>query len=77
MIAKRLEREGQILIPQVDSQAPAARYSGSLRSTLKLPDGMVPEGTAAPEVIEPGTEDFRARMKRIINQDTDATGTGS
>jgi hypothetical protein len=77
LVAKRLEREGQIIIPQVDS-LPTARYGGSLRSSLKLPAGLEEgDGEAViPEVAEGGTEDFRARMKRIISQDTDATGTG-
>lgn len=80
LLAKRLEREGQIIIPQVESSVPAARYGGSLRSTLKLPPGL--EGDTETAIDAPvveegaGTEDFRARMKRIISQDTDATGTG-
>jgi hypothetical protein len=89
MIAKRLEREGQINIPQVEGTVPMARYGGSLRSTLKLPpeleaavDGTNPEitsdgGPAVPGAGDDGNgEDFRARMRRIISQDTDATGTG-
>ena len=82
LIAKRLEREGQINIPQIEGSVPTARY-GSLRSSLKLPTGLEVETEgSAPEtnVEDTGTEDFRARMRRIMSREEsapgqDATGT--
>lgn len=84
MIAKRLEREGQINIPQVEGSVPTARYGSTLRSTLKLPTGLEVEtdGAAAEATpVEEGeTEDFRTKMRRIMSRgddDQDATGTGA
>ncbi len=40
MIARRLEKEGQVEIAQIDDSAPQTRYGPSLRSTIKLPPGL-------------------------------------
>jgi len=84
MVAKRLEREGQINIPQVEGSVPTARYGGSLRSTLKLPTGVEVESDGAAAEATPvddaDTEDFRTKMRRIMSRgddDQDAAGTGT
>lgn len=70
LIAKRLEREGQINIPHVED-APASRFGSSLRSTLKLPPGLKLEDTisidpAAPS--KPPKEDIREKIKRFMGR---------
>jgi flagellar motor switch protein FliG len=66
LIARRLEREGQIQIPQIQETAPAARY-GSLRSILKLPPGLKldqPAQTPPDATVEDIKEKIRRFMKR-------------
>lgn len=73
LLAKRLEREGQINIPQIEDSVPTTRYGGSLRSVLKLPPGMkiddtLPaEGTVEPAKDEKGN-DIKDRIKRFLNR---------
>jgi len=40
LIAKRLAKEGQVQIVHVSETSPSTRYSGTLRTTLKLPPGL-------------------------------------
>ncbi len=71
LIAKRLEREGQINIPHVED-VPASRFGSSLRSTLKLPPGMKLEDTIPVEPETPGVkggkEDIREKIKKFMNR---------
>lgn len=66
-IAKRLQREGQINIPQITDGLPNARFGNSLRSTLKLPTGMKAD-EPAPEGSPVRYEDIKDRMNRFLNK---------
>jgi len=85
LIARRLEKEGHIQIPQITSAIPSARFGGSLKDTIKLPSGfkfhepvisgdspgMVQEG----EVAKKGdiTDRIRKFMSRGQRFEGDAT----
>jgi len=77
LLARRLDKEGQIQIPQVDP-VPETRY-GNLRSTLKLPPGLrLKESDAVPaeegEVIEPKGESIQDRIRQFMNRRTGEKG---
>jgi hypothetical protein len=70
LIARRLEKEGQIRIPEVHDDITSARY-GSLRDVLKLPSGMKLEEAAAPaDNAPPGEnktdENIEERIRRFM-----------
>jgi hypothetical protein len=69
VIAKRLEREGQIHVPTVDADSPASRYGPSLRSTLKLPPGLRRSDVIAAE--QAGHDDIKDRIKRFMDRGDD------
>ncbi|MBV9079630.1 MAG: hypothetical protein JO102_00760 [Elusimicrobia bacterium] len=83
-IAKRLEREGQIMIPQIEGPAPTARYGAQARNALKLPQGIQLDVTPAGEAGAPPpstgeTEEIRERIRRFMkktNEGEQPTGTG-
>lgn len=66
-LAKRLEKEGQINIPQVAEGIPTSRYGGSLRSVLKLPPGMKIDDTL-PASGTKDTGDIKDRINRFLNR---------
>lgn len=70
LIAKRMEREGQIIIPQVESGVPSTRFAGSLRDSLKLPPGMKiePAAESSPPTEGKSKEDIENRIKRFMTR---------
>jgi flagellar motor switch protein FliG len=67
-VAKRLEREGQINIPQIAEGLPSSRYGGSLRSVLKLPPGMKMDDTMPENGGAKPSEDIQGRINRFLNR---------
>ncbi len=78
LIAKRLEREGQINFPHIADAPPSFRYGPSLRSTLKLPPGMqieeaISSESAAPAETKPAKEeDIADKIKKFMTRRNDA-----
>ncbi len=77
LIARRLVREGQIRIPEVQSNISSSRY-GSLREAVKLPPGIEieetpneKEGIPSNKTVE---EDIEARIRRFMSRGTPERG---
>lgn len=72
LIARRLQREGHIAIPQGDKSAPQTRFGSTLRSTLKLPPGLQPHDTVVEEgqitAPPPPKESIEERIKRFMGR---------
>lgn len=74
LIARRLEREGQIQIPEIDPGLPAPRYgANSLLSSIKLPPGLKLESPSSlaseeTEIIDPKSTNFQERIKRFMGK---------
>lgn len=83
-IAKRLERDGQIHIPQIEESIPTTRYGASLRSTLKLPpglklkddgtDGAEPGPDITKEAEATAPDNIRDKIRRFMSRRPDADG---
>lgn len=72
LIARRLEKDGQIQIVQVD-EVPSARYGPSLRSTLKLPPGLaLKESEKTPteegQVVQVDPKSIQERIRRFMSR---------
>jgi hypothetical protein len=73
IVARRLEKEGQILVPQVsDPATPVSRYGSSLKSTIKLPPGLKlddlkPSETKDAEVVPP-KKDITERLRDFMGR---------
>jgi flagellar motor switch protein FliG len=70
VLARRLQREGQIHVPQINDGAPQTRYP-SLRSTLKLPPGIrAADRTAGAKDAEiiPGKSNLQDRIKKFMSK---------
>jgi hypothetical protein len=80
LIAKRLQREGQIVIPIVSESTASTRYgTGSLRSVLKLPPGLkIEEAETNFDVektspnLKASDDNFADRIKRFMKGDTNS-----
>ena len=70
LLVRRLEREGQIVLPHHDPAVPVARYGGPLKSTLKLPEGFNPDEPQTPEVITPSEsgENIEERIRNFMSR---------
>lgn len=72
-VARRLRKEGHVNIPQVESSsAPTARYGGSLRDSLKLPQGMKKETVVEGVTKEPPAppKNIEDRIKKFMKRDS-------
>jgi hypothetical protein len=76
LLARRLEREGQIQIPQmIESQGGGnSRYGGnSLLSSIKLPAGLKLDGGIPPipqeaEIVNPTTGSIQDKLRQFMNK---------
>jgi FliG C-terminal domain len=71
LIARRLQKEGHINIPQVDNGLPSSRFGNSLKSALKLPSDIhVEEDTLPPEKAEimESPADIEDRIRKFMNR---------
>jgi hypothetical protein len=66
LIAKRLEREGQIHVPAVEPGGAATRFGPSLRSTLKLPPGL--RRSDVIPATEVAADDIKDRIKKFMGR---------
>ncbi|MCB4757125.1 MAG: hypothetical protein LHV69_08895, partial [Elusimicrobia bacterium] len=68
MIARRLEREGHIHIPQVAGAIPESRYGPSLKDTLKLPTGFKFQEPVVEDASAVSPEDVNATKDDVVNK---------
>lgn len=71
-IAKRMEKEGQIHVPTIETEGPTSRFGPSLRSTLKLPPGLR-RGDVLP--AETPNDDIKDRIRRFMDRHDDPDST--
>lgn len=73
LVAKRMEREGQINIPHIEESAPVTRFGPSLRSSLKLPPGMKIDDTLPADKLSLADgpspkDDIKDKIRRFMTR---------
>lgn len=75
-VARRLEKEGHLQFPEGDGDVPAVRYGGSLRETLKLPEGFgAPTSDPMPPSDEKLSDSIEDRIRAFMSRQNDPSAT--